>query len=85
MVHKFLIILGILLAPGVSLAHPLGNFSISHYTSLRIERHAVALRYVLDLAEIPTFQELQATGMVPEEGHPSLPGYLARQMEGGCV
>jgi ABC-type nickel/cobalt efflux system permease component RcnA len=81
MVHKFLIILGLLLAPGVSLAHPLGNFSISHYTSLRIERDAVALRYVLDLAEIPTFQELQATGMVPAEGHPSLPGYLARQAE----
>src|SRR5262249_528491 len=81
MVHKFLIILGILLAPGVSLGHPLGNFSISHYPILRIERDAVVLRYVLDLAEIPTFQELQATGMVPAEGHPSLAGYLARQAE----
>src|SRR3989442_3817568 len=79
MVHKGLIILGILLAPWVSLAHPLGNFSISHYTSIRVERDAVALHYVLDLAEIPTFQELQATGIVPEGGHPSLPGYLAQQ------
>ena len=79
MVPKGLILLGILLTPWVSLAHPLGNFSISHYTSIRVERDAVELRYVLDLAEIPTFQELQATGLVPEEGHPSLPGYLARQ------
>jgi ABC-type nickel/cobalt efflux system permease component RcnA len=80
MVNKGLIILAILLAPWVSLAHPLGNFSISHYTSIRVERDAVVLYYVLDLAEIPTFQELQATGIVPEEGHPSLPGYLTRQM-----
>jgi ABC-type nickel/cobalt efflux system permease component RcnA len=57
----------------------LGNFSISHYTSIRVERDAVELRYVLDLAEIPTFQEIQATGIVPAEGHPSLPAYLARQ------
>jgi len=79
MITKGLLLLGVLLAPWVSLAHPLGNFSISHYTSLRVERDAVELRYVLDLAEIPTFQEMQATGIVPEEGHPSLPGYLARQ------
>ena len=63
----------------MSLAHPLGNFSISRYTSIQVERDAVALRYVLDLAEIPTFQELQASGIVPEGGHPSLPGHLARQ------
>ena len=79
MVPKGLILLGILLTPWVSLAHPLGNFSISHYTSIRVERDTVELRYILDLAEIPTFQEIQATGIVPEEGHPSLPGYLARQ------
>ena len=30
MVPKGLILLGILLTPWVSLAHPLGNFSISH-------------------------------------------------------
>ena len=79
MIIKGLIILGMLLAPWVSLAHPLGNFSINHYTSIRVERDAVELRYVLDLAEIPTFQEIQATGIVPQEGHPSLPGYLAQQ------
>jgi ABC-type nickel/cobalt efflux system permease component RcnA len=79
MINKGLILLGILLAPWVSLAHPLGNFSISHYTSIRVEQDAVELRYVLDLAEIPTFQEIQATGIVPAEGHPSLPEYLVRQ------
>ena len=40
-------------------AHPLGNFSISQYTALQIDEDAVALRYFIDMAEIPTFQELQ--------------------------
>lgn len=41
----------------------------------------VELRYLLDMAEIPTFQEIQETGIVPQVGHPSLSGYLARQTE----
>jgi ABC-type nickel/cobalt efflux system permease component RcnA len=57
----------------------LGNFSISHYTGLRVERDAVELHYVLDMAEIPTFQAIQETGIVPEVGHASVSEYLARQ------
>ena len=68
-----------LVAPPLSLAHPLGNFSISHYAGLRITREGIELRYVLDMAEIPAFLELQETGLVPEVGHPSLQGYLDRQ------
>ncbi|HVR16660.1 MAG TPA: hypothetical protein VMS25_09885, partial [Candidatus Limnocylindrales bacterium] len=40
-------------------AHPLGNFSISHYSAIRIGKDAVELRYIIDMAEIPTFQEMQ--------------------------
>ena len=68
-----------LVAPPTSLAHPLGNFSISRYAGLRIAPHAIELRYVLDMAEIPTFLEMQENGIVPEVGHPSLRGYLDRQ------
>jgi len=39
-------------------AHPMGNFSINHYAALSIGRAAVRVLYVVDLAEIPTFQEL---------------------------
>lgn len=39
-------------------AHPLGNFSIGHYARLRVTRDAIRLRYALDMAEIPTFQEM---------------------------
>jgi nickel/cobalt transporter (NicO) family protein len=44
------------LAPQAS-AHPLGNFSINHLTQVRISADRIDARYVLDQAEIPTFQE----------------------------
>jgi ABC-type nickel/cobalt efflux system permease component RcnA len=39
-----------------AMAHPMGNFSVNHYARLHFEPSGVALTYVLDLAEIPTFQ-----------------------------
>src|SRR5437016_2987905 len=72
---------GLFLSPDTSPAHPLGNFSISHYTGIQIAQESIEVRYVLDLAEIPTFQELQDTGLVPEVGHPSVHGYLAQKTE----
>jgi ABC-type nickel/cobalt efflux system permease component RcnA len=39
-------------------AHPLGNFTVNRYSRIEVSRAQVALRYVLDLAEIPTLQEL---------------------------
>ena len=38
-------------------AHPLGNFSINHLDLVAISRERVDVRYILDQAEIPTFQE----------------------------
>jgi ABC-type nickel/cobalt efflux system permease component RcnA len=69
-----------LVAPPTSLAHPLGNFSISRYAGLRIAPNTIELRYLLDMAEIPTFLEMQENDMVPEVGHPSLREYLDRQI-----
>ncbi len=40
-------------------AHPLGNFTISRYAHLHLEPEAVELLYIIDMAEIPTFQERQ--------------------------
>jgi ABC-type nickel/cobalt efflux system permease component RcnA len=49
---------GILLAvPAAALAHPLGNFTINHYAGLTVTPEAVQLDVVIDMAEIPTFQE----------------------------
>ena len=45
-----------LTAPG-AMAHPLGNFSINHLSTVSISADRVDVRYVLDQAEIPTVQE----------------------------
>jgi nickel/cobalt transporter (NicO) family protein len=44
------------LIPATALAHPLGNFTVNQYTRLDVARTDVSVRYVLDMAEIPTFQ-----------------------------
>jgi nickel/cobalt transporter (NicO) family protein len=49
-----------LLLPGAVSAHPLGNFSINHLSQVRISQGAVEVDYILDQAEIPTFQESQS-------------------------
>ncbi len=43
--------------PAVAGAHPLGNFSVNHLTEVSVSADRVDVRYVLDQAEIPTFQE----------------------------
>ena len=40
-------------------AHPLGNFTINHYAGLQIAPDRVEIDYVLDMAEIPAFQEIR--------------------------
>jgi ABC-type nickel/cobalt efflux system permease component RcnA len=65
----------------VSFAHPMGNFSISHYAGIRIQEGYLELHYILDEAEIPTFQEMQRTGLVPNPGDPSVVSYLSDQAE----
>jgi len=48
---------GVLVRPGGADAHPLGNFTVNHYAGLELAGSRVYVRFVLDLAEIPTFQE----------------------------
>ncbi|HYO98904.1 MAG TPA: sulfite exporter TauE/SafE family protein, partial [Pyrinomonadaceae bacterium] len=55
------ILLAIAMAGSAS-AHPLGQFTINHFSRLEVGTNRVNVRYVVDMAEIPTFQELQAIG-----------------------
>ena len=48
-----------LLLPAGAAAHPLGNFSTNQLLELRFDRAGGELHYVLDQAEIPSFQQLQ--------------------------
>jgi nickel/cobalt transporter (NicO) family protein len=49
-------VLAALVLPGVASAHPLGNFTINRFSRVEVAGPRVYVRYVLDLAEIPTFQ-----------------------------
>jgi nickel/cobalt exporter len=37
-------------------AHPLGNFTINHLAKVTVRPSGVTVRYIVDMAEIPTFQ-----------------------------
>jgi nickel/cobalt transporter (NicO) family protein len=51
-----LVVAAALAAPAAAAAHPLGNFTINRFSRVEVSGHRVYVRYVLDLAEIPTFQ-----------------------------
>ena len=64
----------------VAIAHPLGNFTINHFARLEVGIEQITIHYVVDLAEIPTFQELQRVD-ADNDGSPSseeLNAYLER-------
>jgi nickel/cobalt exporter len=42
----------------LAFAHPLGNFSINQHVSLTVSREMIEMDYILDMAEIPAFQEI---------------------------
>jgi nickel/cobalt transporter (NicO) family protein len=52
-------VVAIAVLPSTASAHPLGNFSVNHLSQVRISDRAAELRYILDQAEVPTFQEIQ--------------------------
>jgi nickel/cobalt exporter len=48
--------LAALAAPAAAAAHPLGNFTVNRFSRVEVSGPRLYVRYVLDLAEIPTFQ-----------------------------
>jgi nickel/cobalt transporter (NicO) family protein len=42
--------------PVAAQAHPLGNFTVNRFSRIEVAESRIYVRYVLDLAEIPTFQ-----------------------------
>jgi nickel/cobalt transporter (NicO) family protein len=59
-----LLALAALALPAGASAHPLGNFSINHLVRVEVDSNQVRLHYILDQAEIPTFQERGVSGPV---------------------
>lgn len=60
--------LSLVAAPAAS-AHPLGNFTVSSHSAIRVEPAAVSVDVVVDSAEIPTLQALPGAreGLTPAE------------------
>ncbi len=55
-----LVTLCYLLVPaGVAAAHPLGNFTINRFARVQVAGHTLYVRYVVDMAEIPTLQHVR--------------------------
>jgi hypothetical protein len=49
-------IAALFLVPLIGSAHPMGNFSINHHSTIRVTGNTIAVRFILDFAEIPTHQ-----------------------------
>jgi hypothetical protein len=69
----------LLSSAGTAFAHPMGNFSINHYAKIKVRERSVEIRYLIDMAEIPTFQETRQFNITPKADDPSVASYLGRQ------
>src|ERR1700735_5393953 len=73
------LLFGLILSSATSFAHPMGNFSVNHYSKVTIKRGEVEVRYLIDMAEIPTFQEIRQFNITPKADDPSASRYLNGQ------
>jgi nickel/cobalt exporter len=64
-----------LAAPSTAAAHPLGNFTVNRLAAVDLAGDRVYVRYVLDMAEIPTYQERKRFD------RPGYAGTLARKLD----
>ena len=46
--------------PDSAFAHPLGNFTVNQYARIEVTADVPRIVYVLDMAEVPAFQEIKA-------------------------
>jgi nickel/cobalt exporter len=53
---------------GHASAHPLGNFTVNLYSGLHVVPGEIRIDYVVDMAEIPTFQELDGIDLDGDGG-----------------
>ena len=60
-----------------SFAHPMGNFSVNHYSKISLESDGIKISYIIDLAEIPTYQELQERNVTADVADPAVTRFIA--------
>ncbi len=77
LVKRLALSLLLLIAPRMVLAHPMGNFSVNHLSKIELQNEKVSIRYFIDLAEIPTFQELQQGNLQANGSDPAVARFIA--------
>jgi len=75
------LVIALFSAPVSVSAHPMGNFSINHFSALDVHPSFILITYVIDMAEIPTFQEMQDYHLTPQPDHPSVTTYRDRKVQ----
>ncbi len=63
----------------MALAHPMGNFSVNHYTKIDLQSDRITVQYFIDLAEIPAYQEMQQGGIQADANDPAVTRYIANR------
>ncbi len=59
----------------------MGNFSVNHYSKIELSGDRIAIKYIIDLAEIPTFQELQESNITASTDDPAIGRFIAARGE----
>jgi len=65
------LLLAAILTARAAAAHPMGNFSVNRYARLEPSRDGLRLVYLVDFAEIPTFQEISSHPRLASERDPA--------------
>ena len=77
--HFFMRVVVLLLISATCFAHPMGNFSINHYSKITIGQKSIEILYLVDMAEIPTYQDMRQFDLAPKSDDPSVSRYLEKQ------
>lgn len=72
-------LLSFLAVAAILYAHPMGNFSVNHYARLEVTPQGTNILFVLDLAEIPTFELMQKWGVAAGTPAEDLQGKAAAE------
>ena len=79
-------LLALLALPAAASAHPLGNFSVNRLDVVRVSRDDVRVTWILDRAEIPTFQDrARSRAQLLEEARTTVARHVRLEVDGRQV
>ena len=61
----------------MAVAHPMGNFSVNHYSRIDLQSDRLTIQYFIDMAEIPAYQEMQQGNIQANPNDRAVSDYIA--------